>query len=110
MALTDAERLRQMLGESIPPNNSDTDTLFSEREIDDFLERVGGDLNAAAYHGWVAKAAIYANMADIQEGTSREALSDLHEAAMRQVDRWGKITGLVPGLSRHIRIGKVVRK
>lgn len=110
MALTDAERLRQMLGESIPSGGSDEETLFSEREIDDFLLRGEGDLNKAAYHGWVAKSGIYANMADVQEGVSREALGRLFEMAQTKVDEFGGLSGLLPGRSRHARIGRVVRR
>lgn len=110
MALTDQQRLRQALGESIPSGGTEADTLFTDVEIQDFLDRGEGDVDKGTYYGWVAKAAAYANMADVQEGTSREMLSDLHKAALEQLKHWGKHTGLIPGLSRNVRIGRVVRR
>lgn len=80
MALTDAERLRQMLGESIPEGGTDEDTLFTNEQIADFLVR-GTTLEHAAYHGWVAKVADLANLANTTEGQSRLDMGKLSENA-----------------------------
>lgn len=48
-------QLRALLNESIPSGGADSDTRFSDDEIDAFLE-VSSSINEAAWHGWVAKA------------------------------------------------------
>lgn len=93
MALTDAERLRQMLGESVPDGATDKDTLFSDEEIDDFLER-GTSLDHSAYLGWVAKAADFANMANTQEGQTRLDLGGLSAHANERIKHFEAAAGL----------------
>lgn len=83
--LTDVDRLRRLLGEAIPVGGSDADTLFSNAEVDDLLARGGGDLNLAAALGWEAKAAEFANLVSVAEGSARKELSDLRGNALAMV-------------------------
>lgn len=108
MALTDAERLRQKLGESVPEGGTDADTLFSDAQIADFLATTT-TMEEAAYEGWIAKAAELANLVTVQEGQSKLNMSDLHQAALKQVEAFGVMAG-VGAKSRSIRIGRLTRR
>lgn len=92
MALTEIQRLRQALGESIPAGGTQSDTMFTDVEIQDFLDRASGldpVADWAAYFGWVAKAAALANLVTTREGQSQNNFSDLHDAAIKERDRLG---------------------
>lgn len=106
MALTNATRLRQMLGEAIPANGSELDTAFTEDTIEDLLERAGDDLNQAAFLGWEAKASALSNLVDTSEGSSRRAMGALFKAAERQRDHYGRLCGA----GRNVRIGNIIRR
>lgn len=105
------ERVRSLIGESIPIGGVAADTMFSDEEIEDFLELAGvGDdaVFAAAYYGWMEKAANYANLVNVNEGNAARELSDLHRQAMRMADRY---VGYVPTPSRgRARMGRIVRE
>ena len=101
MALTDSERLRQLLGERIPPGRTAEDTMFSEEEIEEFLAR--GSVNetnpieAAAYYGWQSKAAELSNYVNVIEGNSSREMGELHRQALRMVTQYA---GFVPAPGR----------
>lgn len=84
MALTDSQKLRQLLGESIPLDGSASDTLFSNEEIDQLLDGVG-NVERAAYEGWRAKAAKLSNLVDTTEGNSAKKFSQLLDNALDMV-------------------------
>ena len=108
MNRTNAQRVRALLGEVIPSGGSATDTMFSDDEVDDFLEQGFDDPNAAAYWGWMEKAANYAKMVNVNEGNAARELSDLHRQALRMADRY---VGWVETPSRgRARMGKIVRE
>jgi hypothetical protein len=112
VALTAAEELRQMLGEVIPEGGSDQDTLFTDPQIENFLTHGGNNLDLAAYHGWVAKSAALANLVDTQEGSSRRAMSKLHDNAQKQVTFFATLSGVLltnPTRGR-TRIGNITRR
>lgn len=85
MALTDAQRLRSLLGEEIPAGGDASMTLFSDEKIQDMLTAAGGDLALAAISGWQVKAAHYADLVDVAEGNSSRKMSDLHKNALAMV-------------------------
>lgn len=85
MAITDADRLRSLLGEEIPAGGSDVDTMFSDEKIYDLVAVAGGKLGQAALAGWQIKAAKYARLADVTEGNSSRAMSKLYANAMAMV-------------------------
>lgn len=102
------EQLRALIGESIPVGKTDADTMFSEEEIEDLLEQGYNEPKAAAYFGWMEKAANYAALVNVNEGNAARELSDLHRQAMRMADRY---VGYVDTPSRgRARIGRIVRE
>jgi len=107
MALTDQQHLRMLLGERIPEGGTGFDTMFSDNEIQHFLDAGGSNIKAAAYHGWVAKAAELANYTNVIEGNSSREMAELHRQALRMIDRYA---GYVSTPSRgRARIGRIVR-
>jgi len=113
MAITDLSRLRRLLGETIPSGGSESDTMFLTEEVTDFLQK-GTEANkdfaveAAAYYGWRAKMAEFANLVNVNEGNAAREMSELHKAAKRMVDQFA---GFVPTPSRgRARIGNIVRE
>lgn len=108
MNRTGAERTRALIGQAIPVGQTAADTMFSDDEIDDFLEEGFGDPNAAAYFGWRETAANYASLVDVNEGNAARTLSDLHRQAVRMMDRY---VGYVETPSRgRARMGKIIRE
>lgn len=113
MPITDADRLRSMLGEEIPAGGSETDTLFLDVKIADLLQVAGGNLGQAAVAGWQIKAAHYADLVDVTEGNSSRAMSDLHKNALAMVKYY---TGDDPtpadgvGGRGHVVIGDIARR
>lgn len=108
MNRTDAEQVRAKLGESIPSGGSASDTMFTDAEIEDFLELGNSSVNAAAYYGWIEKAANYANLVNVNEGNAARELGELHRQALRMSDRF---VGYVPTPSRgRARIGNITRQ
>lgn len=105
MALTDAERLRNLLGEEIPEQGTANDTLFSEAEITDLLARhITPDL--AAPEAWDIKAARLSNLVDVKEGDSQRMMS---QAAANAV-RMAKLTREVdPGAKPGTRMSRIYR-
>lgn len=88
MPLDDPTRLRGLLGERIPTGGTAGDTLFTEEEVQDFLDRAGGNLGAAAWLGWRDKASDYANLVTVNEGNSARNLSDLAAAAAARLKEY----------------------
>lgn len=106
--MTDAERVRELIGETIPEGSSDLDTLFTDAQILTWLGDADGDVDAAVLRGWRAKAAIYVELVDTAEGTSKRAMSDLHKNALSMVEALssGSSSG---GTSGRTRIRKLTR-
>lgn len=108
MALTDEDRLRQLIGEVVQPGKLPEDTMFSEEQIEDFLAQGQGFLQRAAYHGWVAKMGELANLVNVNEGNASREMGELHKNAKRMVDYYA---GFVDAPSRgRARIGKIRRR
>jgi hypothetical protein len=103
-----ADQLRALLGESIPVGGTAADTMFSDDEIDDFLELGFSDVRAAAYHGWIEKAANYVALVNVNEGNAARELGELLGHALRMSDRY---VGYVETPSRgRARMGRIVRE
>ena len=107
MALTDADRLRGLLGEPIPEGGTADETLFSDAEIEDLLTQAADNLDRAAYEGWRVKAAHYAGLVDTNDGNASRAMSDLYDHAAKMVSLYARSSG-GPTEGR-TRIGKVRR-
>ena len=84
MSMTPNAKLRQLLGEEIPADGADTDTLFSDEQIIDLLEE-NEDIERAAYEGWRAKAAKLSNLVDTTEGNEQKKFSQLSANAQDMV-------------------------
>ena len=107
MPLTDAIRLRGMLGEDIPTGGSAADTLFPDEEITDLLERFPGDMERAAYEGWRVKAARLSNLVDNTEGNIQRKFSQLLDNAQDMMKSYLRSSsGPTEGRTR---IGRTVR-
>jgi len=105
---TDAQRVRALIGQAIPSGGTDADTMFTDEEIEDFLEEGFNDVNAAAYYGWRETAANYAALVNVNEGNAAREMSDLHRQALRMMDRY---VGYVETPSRgRARMGNIVRE
>jgi len=97
MNRTPGEQLRALLGEAIPTGGDDSNTMFTDEEIEDLLEKGNNVVEAAAYWGWQEKAANYSNLVNVNEGNAARELGELHRQAIRMMDRF---VGWVPTPSR----------
>lgn len=77
--------LRRMTGEV------DSDK-YSNTDLDKFLERAQGDLDAAASLVWGEKAGDYADLVNQSEAGSSRSNSDLFKHAVEQRDYFASIT------------------
>ncbi len=111
MPLTDADRLRQLLGEVVPAGGNDADTMFSDGVITDLLSQAAGNANLSALNGWRIKMAEYANLVDTAEGSAKRAMSDLHKHAKDMVEYYSNAAGVegFGGAGGRARIGRIVR-
>lgn len=89
MPFTDVDRVRLFLGEPIPPEGTEADTLFTNAQIQGFLDS-GGSVTKATVEGWRAKAAEYSNLVDVSEGNSARQFSDLLKAALEMLELYEK--------------------
>lgn len=102
---TTTDRVRQLLGEDIPVNGSDTDTLFLDEQIEELISSTS-TTDAAVAEGWRIKAAKFAGLVDTAEGTSKRSMSDLHKHALSMVAAFGDDAA---GARARTRIHKIVR-
>lgn len=89
--------------------NEPTNDHYSDDQIGTIIDDYGGNLDAASAAIWRMKAGRYADLADVQEGSSRRSLGDLHEQALAMAKTFadtsvsGVITGgMRPGRTRPI--------
>lgn len=99
MTPTDAlrKRLRRLLDERIPAGGSDTDTRFTDDEIDELLEEACCIYGAAAA-GWTEKAAMaQREMGKLEQMTTGQetyrytGLKDRIEYALAMADRYAEM-------------------
>jgi len=108
MAITNIDRLRQLLGENIPEGGTEDDTMFSDEQIEDFLNQGNSDIDASAYYGWKAKMAELANLVNVTEGNSSREMGELHKAAKRMTDMYA---GFAPTSGRgRVKVGRIRRR
>lgn len=105
--LEESDRLRQLLGEEIPDGSDAGDTLFKDSEIEDFLERAGGNAERAAYEGWRVKAAKLSSLVDNTEGNVQRKFSQLLTNANIMIKVYAKASdGPTEGRTR---VGRIRR-
>lgn len=105
--MTDADRLRSLLGEEIPNGSTAADTLFSEAQIVDLLDR-HATVESAAAEGWDKKAAVFTNLVDVQEGDSKRSMSDLSLNAQKMADHF-RSPGIITGSAGRTRTSRIAR-
>ena len=62
---------------------------YTDTELEARLDAVNGDVREAAGQIWLEKAAKYAELVDVQEGSSRRSLSKLYEQAIAMAKLYG---------------------
>lgn len=107
MATSDEEELRALLGETIPEGGSESDTFFTDLDIESMLINAEFDTNRAAVQGWRMKAASYADFVNVTEGNASRAMSDLHGHALAMVKHF-QSSNTVTGRTRIGRIRKSI--
>jgi len=100
--------LREALGEVIPSDGSESDTLFSNADLTNIIQAFEGNLAACYVKGWETKAAIYANFVDINDGNASRSMSDLHDNALKMVSYYKGLLDSSVGVGR-TRIGRIRR-
>lgn len=114
MAFTPVDRLRRRIGETIPADGTEADTMFTDAQLTDMLDSVGGNLDQASYVGWQEKAAEYANLVTVAEGNSSRQMSDLHKNALTMVKHYSDLLGpggtVAPASRGRVVIGNIVRR
>lgn len=90
--------------------NEPTPDLYSDERLGELLDAFEGDLRKTASVVWSTKAARFAQLVNVQEGSSRRDLGDLHEQALSMAKHWGSTeTGEVVKTMRPARTRPVVR-
>ena len=83
--------LRMYLGERIPTGDTESNTLFTDVELNEIISRGGGNFYLIMGHAWNAKAGILAELIDIGEDGSSRALSQRYKNAERQAQNYYKL-------------------
>jgi hypothetical protein len=91
--MDDTALLRKRVGESIPAGGTEADTLFTDVEIDDILDRNGGVTRTCMREAWEMKAAALATLVTTAEGSSIRKLSDAFEHAQKMLTAYGGPSG-----------------
>jgi hypothetical protein len=105
--VTEEALLRALLGEDIPPDGTEADTLFLDQEIEDLVS-VWGSADLAKARGWEVKAARLSHLVDITEGSTNRMMSKAfdHALKMAQSLNSGELGGAGKG---NVRIHRIVR-
>lgn len=80
-----------------------TDTVLSLR-----IDAAGGNVRKVAGDIWTEKASSYAELVDVQEGSSRRNLGDLYQQALGMAARFAEDSGEAASL-RKSRTRRIVR-
>lgn len=99
------ENLRLKIGESIPAGGTEADTLFTDAQLENWLD-TNSTIESAALEAWQAKQAALANLVNVTDGAAARQLSDAFDHAARMVAYYDK---LVNGRGGRTRVGKIVR-
>lgn len=107
---TDHQRLRALLGETVGGDVTESDTLFTNDQIEDLLAR-HGSVEAALEEGWGLKAAALATLVDTVEGSTQRRLSDAHEHALNMAKYYDSTgAGSNSGVGSRTTIRKISRR
>jgi len=92
MPRTEIARLRSILGEDIPSGGDEQDTLFTDREVQEYISSTPS-LDRAGYEGWRVKAARLSNLVDTTEGNSQKKYSQLLDHALEMIKLYQRSSG-----------------
>ena len=105
-SLENLHRLRLLLGEEVIEGDTENDSLFTDKQLGYWLEN-SPSLERAAYDGWRAKAAQFANLVSVTDGAASREFSDLLENAKSMITLYSRSSsGPTEGRTR---IGRIVR-
>jgi len=105
--LDNIQALRLLIGERIEVGQTEADTLFTDEQLIQWLEN-NPSIERAAYDGWLAKAAQFANLVNVTDGAASRELSDLLDNARAMIALYAKSSaGPTEGRAR---IGRIVRR
>lgn len=95
-----------MLGETVGADQLEGDTMFTDEQIQTWIDHALS-LEHAALRGWRAKLARYSDLVNVTDGAASRSFSDLSNNARYMVDLY---SDLVRGATfGRTRIGKIVR-
>lgn len=89
-----AEELRSHIGEALPDDGEEEDTLFMNTELDEIIGRGGDDFNTTLAYAWASKAGRLAHLVDLNEDGSDRKLSQSFKNAKAMMDAFMKAAGL----------------
>lgn len=99
--------LRYLLGEAIPEDGTEADTLFTDAQLAIWID-ASPTLERAAYDGWRSKAAQFANLVTVTDGAASREFSDLLENARAMITLYQRSSaGPTEGRAR---VGRIVRR
>lgn len=70
--------------------NEPTTDIYSDDRLSELIDATGGDLRKTASVVWSSKAARYAGLVNVQEGSSRRDLGALHSQALTMAAHWSQ--------------------
>lgn len=111
MVPTDLVRntLREKLGEIIPDGGDESESMFTNAQLDAMLTRADS-LDHAILDGWETKMAHWANLVTVVDGASSRELTALMDHAEKMIKYYGGKVSLGPeAINSRTRIGKIVR-
>ena len=89
--------------------NEPTATTYTDTYLGELID-ASDSVEEAAAALWREKAAKYAELVDVQEGSSRRSLGDLHEQALSMAASWGsRAEALVVETTRRTRTRQIER-
>lgn len=103
---TEITQVREKIGETIPDGGVEADTLFTDAQIDSWIDTTSS-LDAAAARGWEVKMAHFASLVDVTDGAASRKMSDLMLNAEKMMKIYTR-RALGPAAGR-TRIGKIRR-
>lgn len=100
------EALRDLLGEQIPVDGSEEDTLFTDVKLLTYI-KAGATMDHAALTGWRIKLAHFSNLVNVTDGAASRELGMHFEHAREMVKQYTNLAKS-PSYGRS-RVGKIQR-
>jgi len=102
--------VRNKIGESIPVGGTAEDTLFTEQQIQLWIQ-AAPTINHAIVEGWETKIAHWANLVDVTDGASSRKMGALITNGEARLKYYrGLIIGGDSLARSRTRVGKIVRR